>query len=591
MSMRKGRYYERYQVEDVLTFFSGQLVSAKSPDGTRVFLQEITLNEPLPSGAKEILTNLENEHLAPILDVIEEKERIVLVHPPMGGEPLSLLVQPRRGMEPTQALSVFRRLLRTAINLSELPIPLYTTLDSRNIIIEGNRPFILFVSFEEFTKRQADEKWRFLLHFLLTGFRMESRPENPEGDRSIRELPDALKKLVILSMDPEKSMKDVLEVAEKTVLPKQPKKIVANKRVNTRVVVYSGIVAVVVVAGIFVGNQFTNTPAAAEEEKIAQDKLDQPGGVVSFKDVVFQRQKAIQEQLPPTLQGSFRVQGDLVQTGSKPFSLSLVSENVESDFGLRVDEEGRIVLFQYISGETTDLAKSEDEFQIEPDKEYFVEILYIPGEPFRVAVKDRETKEKWVSVGNVPMDSMFKVYLEGSQGTSFKSPGVAKVEDGDEAVAKWMENQPWMLQGGNGVILDGRIDLTSETRVNLDKSIDSFVFTRPKNYNEDPIRMRLDAVDGSRYEFWWSKDGQMELAKAGAKWFGSENEKLAGDFFGTNWAPDEETRITILNNPDEFGIEVEQGSRKVTMKTPTSSPITIENISIENESWIQLIDK
>lgn len=301
MSMRKGRYYERYQVEDVLTFFSGQLVSAKSPDGTRVFLQEITLNKPLPPGAIEILTNLENEHLAPILDVIEEKERIVLVHPPMGGEPLSPLVQPRRGMEPTQALSVFRRLLRTAVNLSELPIPLYTTLDSRNIIIEGNRPYILFISFEKFTKRQADEKWRFLLHFLLTGFRMESRPENPEGDRSIRELPDGLKKLVLISMDPKNSMKQVLEAAERTVLPKQTKKMVASKRANTRVMVYSGVVAVVVIAGIFVGNQFTNTPAKAEEEQIANEEMEKSDRIVEFDDVVFQRESAIPEKLPPSL--------------------------------------------------------------------------------------------------------------------------------------------------------------------------------------------------------------------------------------------------------------------------------------------------
>ncbi|PTM58491.1 hypothetical protein [Desmospora activa] len=586
MSMRKGRYYERYQVEDVLTFFSGQLVSAKSPDGARVFLQEITLSKPLPPGAKEILTNLENEHLAPILDVMEEKERIVLVHPPMGGEPLSLLVQPRRGMEPSQALTVYRRLLRTAINLSELPIPLYTTLDSRNIIIEGNRPYVLFISFEKFTKRQADEKWRYLLHFLLNGFRMESRPENPEGDRSIRELPDALKKLVIMAMDPENSMQDVLDAAEKTVLPKQQKKMATDKRGNTRVIVYSGVVAAVVITGIIVGNQFTNTPAQAEHEQKIQEELDKPGNTVLFKDVVFQRLQSLPEKLPPSLEGPFLVQGELVQNEANPFKFYVSSQDLESDFGLEVDDKGQLILFQYINGETKELANSGDEFSIDPKKEYGVEILYVPEDSFRVAVTDQKTEEKWVSVGPVPTPSTFNVVVEGSKGTAFKNPSVAKVEEKQEAISGWMEKQPWMLQQGTGILRKGQIDLAGDTRIHLEKNIDSFVLTRPKGFDDDPIRMRLDAVDGTSYQFIWMKNGQMELEKTGY-----ETEKLDIQYFGPSWVPDEETRISIVSGSEEFGIIVEQGSKIVSLGTNVESPVKIDNIIIENQSWIRLIDK
>lgn len=588
MSMRKGRYYERYQVEDVLTFFSGTLVSAKSPDGARVFLQEITLSKPLPPGAKEILINLENEHLAPILDVMEEKGRLVLVHPPMGGEPLSLLVQPRRGMEPSQALNVYRRLLRTAIKLSVLPIPLFTTLDPRNIIIEGNRPYVLFISFEKFTKRQADEKWRYLLHFLLTGFRMESRPENPEADRSIRELPEALKKLVLISMDPENSIQDVLDAAEKTVLPKQQKKMAVNKRGNTRVMVYSGIVAAIVITGIIVGNQFTNTPAQAEDEQRVQEELKEPGKWVELEDVEFQRQQSLPEKLSPSLDGSFRVRGELVQSEANPFKFYLSSENVESDFGLEVDDEGQLVLFHYVDGETKQLAKSGDQFLIDPKKEYFMEIFYVPDQSFRVAVTDQKTKEKWVSVGDVPQASTFNVVVAGSKGTAFKNPSVAKVnkEQGNKAFSEWMENQPWVLQGGAGVLRQGQIDLDGDTRIHLENTIDSFVFIRDPDFEDDPFRMRLDAVDGTSYQFIWRKNGQMELEKTGY-----ESEKLDIQYFGPGWVPDQETRISIVSDSEEFGIVVEQEAGKVQLGTKVDSHVKIDNIIIDNQSWIRLIDK
>ncbi len=220
----EGRYYERYQVEDVLTFFSGQLISAKSADGMQVLLQEISLKEPLPPGVEKTLTNLENEHLAPILDVIEEPDRIVLVHPPLTGEPLSLMIRPRQGMEPAQALSVYRQLLRTTVRLSKLLDPPLYNIGSHGISLwRDPELFVLFVSFEKMTKMEDDVKWRFLLHFLLTGFRLDRWPEDPESERSIRELPKPMKDLVLKAMDPEQSMEQVLEAAEKTVPPKTEK--------------------------------------------------------------------------------------------------------------------------------------------------------------------------------------------------------------------------------------------------------------------------------------------------------------------------------------------------------------------------------
>ncbi|PTX53895.1 hypothetical protein C8P63_12513 [Melghirimyces profundicolus] len=583
----RGRFYEHYQVEDVLTFFSGQLISAKSPDGMQVLLQEIALKDSLPPGSKEMLTNLENEHLAPVLDVIEEQDRIVLVHPPLTGEPLSLMIRPRQGMEPAQALSVFRRLLRTAVRLSKLPIPLFTTLDPRNIIMEGTRPFVLFVSFEKFSKRQADEKWRFLLHFLLTGFQLDRRPENPESDRSIRELPKSMKELVLLSMSPEQSMENVLEAAEKTVPPKSKKRPVKKKRSAAGRLVYPAAVVAVLLLGAVAAKELflDNRDAAAEMELEAENRL-QREGKDTYSDILFQREKPITQSLPPSLNGSFRVFGELTQKNGKPFTLSLVSENVESDFGVRVDKDGKIHLFQYINGETYDLMKTGNDFKVKPHRHYRMEIYYFPGQPFRVSVTEKESSKKWVAVGQVPMDSDFKVELKGEEGTRFGSPGVAKIERNGDSLNKWMDWQPWELVSGNGVLYRNTFTVGPDARVTVNSKKPSFVFKRKEDFKEDPLRMEMESVNGERYLFDWLRNGTMELSRVGY-----ESEKLGTRFLGEKYHPATESRVSINSNSQGFFVNVKHDQAVQEIRTTSTTPITIRTFTIITKSEIILMNK
>ena len=143
-----GRYYERFQVLDTIHFFNRKLILAKEPNGRQVFLQEIEMNHFVPPGIREVLRNFDHPHVAPIQDVIEEHRRIILVHPPMIGEPLSMLVDPDHPMPPIQALRIFRRLLRTMVDLYNLPLPMTTTLDPRNVIMNENHPYVLFLNFK-----------------------------------------------------------------------------------------------------------------------------------------------------------------------------------------------------------------------------------------------------------------------------------------------------------------------------------------------------------------------------------------------------------------------------------------------------------
>ncbi|MGF7087853.1 hypothetical protein JOD24_001690 [Kroppenstedtia sanguinis] len=580
----EGRYYERYQVEDVLTFFSGQLISAKSADGMQVLLQEISLKEPLPPGVEKTLTNLENEHLAPILDVIEEPDRIVLVHPPLTGEPLSLMIRPRQGMEPAQALSVYRQLLRTTVRLSKLSIPLYTTLDPRNIIMEGSELFVLFVSFEKMTKMEDDVKWRFLLHFLLTGFRLDRWPEDPESERSIRELPKPMKDLVLKAMDPEQSMEQVLEAAEKTVPPKTEKETSKKGISSTRKWVYPGIAMVLLVAGVVAGNQYilNNQGAAADQED--KEKQLSIKGKGTYSNVSFAKDQATTKALPPSIDTSFRLTGEFSQKENKPFSLSVVSENVESDFGVRISGKGRVHLFQYVNGETFKLADSGDSFSIQPDKKYQLEVIYLPGQPFRISLSEKGSSSKWVAVGQVPVDSVFKVEMKGMKGTQFANPEIAQIDSEPKSLAGWMEGQPWVLVDGDGILHPDRFEVGSNARVHMDQEQSSFSFKRGEDFDGDPLRLELESVTGEHYTLSWMKNGLIELSRVGY-----ETEKLGASYLGTKWDPTKDSGVAITSDSSEFSIELTHQDVKRKIETHPDKPVSLRKISIVTQSEITLM--
>ncbi|MFD1395197.1 hypothetical protein ACFQ49_08465 [Kroppenstedtia eburnea] len=579
-----GRYYEHYQVEDVLTFFSGQLISAKSPDGMQVLLQEISLKDPLPPGLAKVLTNLENEHLAPILDVIEEPDRIVLVHPPLTGEPLSLMIRPRQGMEPAQALSVYRQLLRTTVRLSKLPIPLYTILDPRNIIMEGSRPFVLFVSFEKLSKMKDDVKWRFLLHFLLTGFQLERWPEEPESERSIRELPKPMKDLVLKTMDPEQSMEQVLEAAEKTVPPKGDKPSSKKRPSSVRKWVYPGIAVVLLVAGVVAGNEFIfNNNGAAADEEDAEKQLSIKGKG-TYSDVSFMREKPTTQALPPSIDTSFRLTGEFSQKEHKPFSLAVVSENVESDFGVRITRNGKVKLFQYVNGETFDLTDSGDSFSIQPSKKYQLEVIYLPGQPFRISLSEKGTGQKWVAVGQVPMDSVFKVEMKGVKGTRFANPEISRIDSETESLVGWMEGQPWVLVDGDGILYPDRFEVGTDARVHVNQDQSSFSFKRGEDFAGDPLRMEMESVTGERYTLSWMKNGLIELSRVGY-----ETEKLGSGYLGTKWDPTKDSGVSITSDSSEFSIELTHQNVNRKIETHPDKPVSLRRISIVTQSEITLM--
>ena len=128
---KQGGHNHPFQVEEVLNFHSGQLARATTPNGAKVFLQEIRIDSPLPRNFPDILRNSERMNLAPILDVIIKKGKILLVHPPFSGDPLPMIVDEENPLDPYEALDLYYKMLRTMLELGKLPVPFYTTLDPK----------------------------------------------------------------------------------------------------------------------------------------------------------------------------------------------------------------------------------------------------------------------------------------------------------------------------------------------------------------------------------------------------------------------------------------------------------------------------
>ena len=402
-----SRYYEKFQVEDVMVMFSRQIVLARTPNGSQVFLQEIKVRRSLPPGIIEMLKNLQHPYVAPILEVLLENDRILLVHPPLTGDPLSLLVNEEHPMNAFDALSVFRKLLRTVIELSNFPLPLTTILDPKNIIISGKQPYVLFLDFK-LHRAKEDERWRSLLYFLLTGVQPTESYRVPLN-RSSSKIPPELEELMKECFNPERSMYQILRMAEQIVL--EPPKEKKSKRVQ-KVALYSAAAAACLILGAFVGKQAAGDTMAVKNfpgSNQAEFLTDQSR--IEFRDNLPQVY-ALEKKVDNTTW----IRGKFSQSVAGPFSIYLESDEHRS-YGVQIDEEGKIVLFEISEGKYQTVDNPYQKIDIKPGIDYMFEMRYTPKMPLRVSIrKSEDLVYNWVT-GTIPTDPPFQIKILGGKGT------------------------------------------------------------------------------------------------------------------------------------------------------------------------------
>ena len=402
-----GWYLGRFQVVDIIKFFNRKLILAKEADGSRVFLQEIEMNHFVPPGIREVLRNFHHPHVVPIHDVIEENRRITLVHPPLIGEPLSMIVDPEHPMPPKQALRTFRKLLRTMVDLYNLPLPMTTTLDPRNVIMNEGHPYVLFLNFKKLSPPRFHEKWRELLYFLLTGREAEGDLRQVIQNRNLN-IPPELKKLIAAAFDPRKSIHDVLALAEATRL-KEP----GEKKRLKKWLLYPAAASVLMVLGIFLGIEFTSNTVVSEPlnlggeprrlAAVSQFRLDDPTQVYSL---------SLPEGEP------VRIRAELTREKNRSFTLALVSKETRRGYGIYINEQGKVMFLEKKDGEKPLLNdQNRASLPVQPGKRYILEMIYQPDEPLLVTVMDNDGNNKEGVLGPIPENKPSWVQFQGGEGT------------------------------------------------------------------------------------------------------------------------------------------------------------------------------
>ncbi|BCU81491.1 hypothetical protein JIR001_12740 [Polycladomyces abyssicola] len=598
-----ARYYERFQVEDVLSFFSGRLVLAKSRSGTQVFLQDITIDRPLPPGSKEMLLQLRHPHLAPILDVMEEKGRVVLVHPPLVGDPLPLVVTKEQPMSPIQAVRVFERLLKTKRDLNRLPLPIDTTLDPRNVCMVEEQPMLLFYGIKRFGKTRKDEKWRSLLYFLLTGNQWHPEMNAAETREALRKVPRPVRQLALDCLEGTCSMSEAIKRARQFLLQAKMKKSFHYRRRFWYPALTAAIIAVGGLLGIQVADSKTN-PTHIFQQWMNRSERDrdvssnhtgtqmgtasatqfrQPDVATRVSAVPFTGESESVYRWPHPVQGPTHLTGELQQKENQPFTITLAQAGQGQMFGVQVDGEGRINLVMAKSGKSYTLSRSDEEFRVLPNRTYLWHFYYIPEEPLRFAIGEKGKSAQWLAAGVVPPESVYVLTFQGGQATKLSNVETSTGSAARTAAGEWMQGQPWDLVYGKGVVEPKRLHLNTNVQVKLGRA-GALSFLRPTGFRGDPLQLEMDNADGHRFRFVLTRSDRMVLYR-----LDEEIKKVADSPLGWKWQTDQETSVTVSGDSNVLTIRVKQSGHVGTIVYTHAVPISLEELDLINHDAIDLL--
>lgn len=588
---KQGGHNHPFQVEEVLNFHSGQLARATTPNGAKVFLQEIRIDSPLPRNFPDMLRNSERMNLAPILDVIIKKGKILLVHPPFSGDPLPMIVDEENPLDPYEALDLYYKMLRTMLELGKLPVPFYTTLDPKNIFVNKGQPFLLFYGAEKFERFESIEKWRTLLYFLLTGTQAEKDSVRRKRLANLQKLPPEIGKLALECMDRKITPYEVLNRARNIIDSR--KKTKEKKPAMRRVYLLLAAAASLVVIA-FIGYQsaysdeikqfigMDNSAAQMNPFEASQNQTEQ-------SEVVFKSEVGTVYNSPKLVEGPTRVYGEFQLEKIQPFSAELFGKGKHYSYGVKLTNEGEFIVYQWVKDKYYPLVESGDAFRAEPYKNYIVELLYIPNEPLRISISEKGSTNKWIAVGAVPMDWVFRVDFLGRKGTVLKNPTVERIPGDVKALAAWMNNEDWELVSGHGIVGDDGFTLKKNSKARItDFRSSSFVFNQTEEGTGGPLRLELESVDGARFHFDWTKKNVLKLYRQD-----EENQQVHNQLIGWDWLPHKDTHVNIIADSNELAVEIKQGENEESVKYTqvNETPISPRALSIISLNDLKLRSK
>ncbi|WP_124727183.1 hypothetical protein [Staphylospora marina] len=585
----KSRFYERFQVEDVINFFSGQLLQAKSPDGAQVFLQAIKVRRrPLPKGFQDALRKLQHPNLAPILDVMEEEDQIILVHPPFSGDPLPLIVNKERTMDPDNAVRIVHNCLRTLQDLERLPLPLSATLDPKNILLVGHKPLLLFYYVKDSKQSTFDEKWRELLFYLVTGQAPIGGLKQCEKLLDEKKIPSRVARLALQCLDRKFSLGQITHSVGRYVASRSREEGgESGRKGRSRKTLYTAIgvaAAALVLVTLSVSSQIGLGEAynqwAGEREVRLRD-----GEIVD--QFTFTKHKEW-FTLPYTFKDVTNIRGDFTLKTLNGFTGYVETKDRQSVFGFYVKKETGIVsLFYYMKGKMYPIGESGEQFRIKPGKKYTFEVIYIPGEPVRISIQEYGEGERYVAVGTTHMNGELTMRFRGEEGATLYFPQMTST-DRQALEQTFLNGQPWRIGYGQGIIRPDDEYITrlsvypnTQIRINAAES-DRFAFIPPEKGN--PLQLNLQGVDNSMYRLVWQKNEKKLVLYL-------LEQKLVET--PVNWEPKKDKPILVTFTPDQLdklSVTVSQDSNQTEIKyTNPNGPVAIREVSMIHEKGLELV--
>lgn len=584
------RYYERFQVEDVINFFSGQLLQAKSPDGAQVFLQSIKITRrPLPSAYRETFRRLQHPNLAPILDVIEEKDQIILVHPPFSGDPLPLIVNKDQAMEPEAAVRVAHRCYKTLHDLKRMAVPLGATLDPKNILLDGQKPLLLFYYMKDPEKPRYDEKWRELLFYLLTGQFPMGGVKRTEKALDEKKIPPKIAKLALAALDRKRPFDEVSRLFEKYCKEHLSGKVGSRgrrkKSSKKKVYAMATVAAAALVLVSFAAAEWepqnsysSNNPLAgimaADENKMEQAKQNN-------QTIQFSKAKD-KYTLPYEYVENNSLSGEFVLKEKNTFLGYLESVDKSAIYGLYIDEKGEIGLFHHLDGsEITTIAKSGDLYRIKPDKKYLFQIHYLAGNPIRISIQEEGKKERWMAVGITPLRGEMKVHFSGGDGSVLYNPKMNSLIDPGRVIRQWMNQQPWMIDFGQAILSSDHKEQISleafpNSQIRLEANAASRFMVQP--FSEEPFAIDIQTLGISRYRLLLSgEDNQVVLYD-----LDGETKKATEQAY-FEYDGEKPVHVSVTSDMNKLNINLTYGSKSIDINHTAREPVLVKDVSLRND--------
>ncbi len=583
------RYYERFQVEDVINFFSGQLLQAKSPDGAQVFLQSIKITRRLlPTRYRETFRSLQHPNLAPILDVIEEKDQIILVHPPFSGDPLPLVVNKDRAMEPEEAVRVVNHCFKTLHHLNRLPVPLGATLDPKNILLDGQKPLLLFYYMKDPEKPRYDEKWRELLFYLLTGQFPMGGVKRTEKALDEKKIPQKIAKLALDALDRKRTFGEVSRLVENYSKDYISGEVGSRGRRNKNKKKVYAIATVAAAALVLVSyavaewgpekSYSSNNPLtgmmAADKNKMEQAKqYNQTIQFTKAKD---------KYTLPYEYVENNSLSGEFVLKEKNTFLGYLESVDQSAIYGLHIDEKGEIGLFHQLEGNRiTTIAKSGDQYRIKPNKKYLYQIHYLAGNPIRISFQEEGKKERWMAVGITPLRGEMKVHFRGGDGSVLYNPKMNSLIDPGTVIRKWMNQQPWMIDFGQAILSSdkkGQMSLEAfpNSQIRLEANAASRFIVQPSS--NEPFTMDIQTLGIPRYR----------LVLSGKEAVLYDSDGQVAEQAVLEYDRKKPVNVAITSNMNTLNINLANGSNSIEINHTAKEPVLIKDVTMRNDDGFVL---